>query len=245
MAARATVTLAAPGAQRRAPAARGKKMTRSVVRGMSSKARTISASRPAARGLHRDGGPHALLELAAELGHEALLVAGHLTSPSAISCSPYPGRIRRNFMWRLCHAPRLAGEPASAPWPAPRARSGRIRRGPAPAPISRRPSRTASPAIAARGAAASSGLKPSARWAASADEWVQPEPCAAPSGVALAGDQVDLVAVEEHVGGLVAVAAGDDDRGRAEACSAWASVLGVLGGASLAARGPAPPAGSA
>ncbi len=44
------------------------------------------------------------------------------------------------------------------------------------------PSRTASPAISRAARAASSGVYPSARCAASADECVHPEPCEAPSG---------------------------------------------------------------
>ena len=53
-------------------------MTRSVSRGISSKARTISASRRPASLVVGHGGPHALVELAAELLDEALLVLGDL-----------------------------------------------------------------------------------------------------------------------------------------------------------------------
>ena len=62
--------------------------------------------------------------------------------------------------------------------------------------------------------AASSGSSPSASRAASVEECVQPEPCAAPSGWRSPGSSVSVVAVEEEVGRRVAVAAGDDD-GRA------------------------------
>ena len=62
------------------------------------------------------------------------------------------------------------------------ARSRRRRTGPGPRPTPRSPSRTASAAICLRARAASSGSRPSASCAASAEEWVQPEPCAAPSG---------------------------------------------------------------
>ena len=96
---------------------------------------------------------------------------------------------------------------------------GRARRpGPAPAPIVAQavahrlggdPLRLAGRPRAGRG--------PSARCAASADECVQPEPCAAPSGMALARDLDQPLAVEEDVGRLLAVAAGDDHDRRARA----------------------------
>src|SRR5581483_7403233 len=54
--------------------------------------------------------------------------------------------------------------------------------GPAPAPSSRSPRATASPARARALRAACSSVSPSASDAASAAECVQPEPCAAPSG---------------------------------------------------------------
>ena len=102
--------------------------------------------------------------------------------------------------WR----PRAVSEPASAAAPTPSAFTG-----PAPAPSSRKPSRTASPATARAMRAASSGSIPRASPQASADEWVQPEPCAAPSGWRSPGYLLHAVAVEEQVRRHLAVAAGD------------------------------------
>ena len=84
--------------------------------------------------------------------------------------------------------------------------------GPAPRPISRSPSRTASDATARAARAASSG-EARARGAPRArSECVQPRPVRGAVGMALAGHAASIVvAVEEHVGRLVAVAAGDDD----------------------------------
>ena len=59
--------------------------------------------------------------------------------------------------------------------------SPRTSTGPAPRPMSRNPSAIAAPAIARAIVAASRGVRPRASWAASTAEWVQPEPCAAPS----------------------------------------------------------------
>ena len=70
------------------------------------------------------------------------------------------------------------------------------------------------------------GRGPSARCAASADECVQPEPCAAPLVVALARDLDEPLAVEEEVGGLLAVAAGEDDGARAERVDGADELLG-------------------
>ena len=108
--------------------------------------------------------------------------------------------------------------------------------GPGPCPRSRRPSRTASEAIALAARAASSGSRPSARCAASAEECVQPDPCAAPLGIALARNLDEPLAVEEDVDGLLAVAAGDHDRPRAERVDGARELLG--------ADVRAPPAGS-
>ena len=159
-------------------------MTRSVWRGMSSNARTISASRTARSALDRDCRPHALLELAAELGHEAFLVAGHLhvaLGDQLLAVSrTHPQELHVAIMSRAARP--ANGRARQMRAPAPRW-SGRIRR---PAPHRSRSTagrRGRRPQAIRRAAlAASSGLKPSAKWAASADEWVQPEPCAAPSG---------------------------------------------------------------
>ena len=60
---------------------------------------------------------------------------------------------------------------------------------------------------------------PRASNAASAEEWVQPEPCAAPVRVARPVDPQRAGAVDEHVGAVLGVAAGDDHRVRARAPS--------------------------
>src|SRR3954471_2772542 len=95
--------------------------------------------------------------------------------------------MRRNFIPALCHGEGCGpgGQRATSALAGDcSARSARPKTstGPAPAPRPRRPLRTASLAIRFAALAASSGMQPSARWAASADEWVQPEPCAPPSG---------------------------------------------------------------
>ena len=83
------------------PAARGKKMTRPASRGISSNARTISASRLPDSRLHRNRGPHALLELTAELRDEPLLVLADLDVALGDQLLAVPGRMRRNFMRRI------------------------------------------------------------------------------------------------------------------------------------------------
>src|SRR3954468_5167913 len=94
--------------------------------------------------------------------------------------------MRRNFIAALCHgeAEGQGGHRATSALagdcPA-RAVSSKTSTGPAPAPRPRRPLRTASPAMRFAALAASTGADPSARWAASADECVHPDPCAAPS----------------------------------------------------------------
>ena len=80
-----------------------------------------------------------------------------------------------------------AGEPQS------RRASPKTSTGPAPAPRSRRPSATALAATARACRAAASGSSPSASRAASVEECVQPEPCAAPSGWRSPGSSVSVV----------------------------------------------------
>ena len=77
--------------------------------------------------------------------------------------------------------------------------------------------------------AASSGVWPSARWAASAEECVQPEPCAAPSRWRSPGMPLERLAVEEDVDASVAVAAGDDDAAGPEGVERAGERLGVVG----------------
>ena len=207
-------------------------MTRSVSRGISSNARTSSASRrpvaagrsaprPTCRGRAGGGTPRRGAprprrprgrprRSAARRGPDAC--AG---TSSPADYTQRPGRRR--------HA---------APRRAPRGQAEDVDRARRRAPSSRRPSRTASRgdrACAAR--AASSGVRPSARWAASADECVQPEPCAAPSGWRSPGIGCEPLAVEEDVGRLLAVPAGDHDHVRAERVQRAGELLGVVAGA--------------
>ena len=67
--------------------------------------------------------------------------------------------------------------------------------------------------------AASSGERPSASWAASTEECVQPEPCAAPSGwrsPSMLRPRAVAARVDEQVDRARAVPAGEHDRARAE-----------------------------
>src|SRR5215210_1980600 len=160
------------------PAARGKKMTRPVSRGISSNRRTISASR---RPSQRVVGTAAHIPWSSWRRNSSISACSSWatsTSPSAISCSPNPGRMRRNF---------IEGDYTPVAWAswlpeAPRVVSPRTSTGPAPRPIPRSPSRTAAAAIALAVRAACRGERPRANCAARTDECVQPEPCAAPSG---------------------------------------------------------------
>ena len=143
------------------PAACGKKITRSAAAGTSEKSRTMVASRLP---------PGPSCGTAAHMPRsswrrnscdEALLVLGH----GGIALGEQHVALPRS------HAKQLHGSimPSTST-------------GPAPEPISRRPFATASAAIRRATRAASRGVSPSARRAASAEEWVQPEPWAAPSG---------------------------------------------------------------
>ena len=85
--------------------------------------------------------------------------------------------------------------------------------GPSPAPISVRPFLTASEATFAAARAARTGRSPLASSAASVAEWVQPAPCVAGDVVPGHRNLVVLDPVVEVVDRLLAVSAGDDDRG--------------------------------
>src|SRR5829696_5455733 len=93
---------------------------------------------PARLGLERDGRPHALLELVAELRDETLLVAGHLhvaLGDQLLAVSrAHPQELHVAIMSR---APPRASRPARQPCAVARLRSGRIRR---PARLPRRSS---------------------------------------------------------------------------------------------------------
>ena len=147
-----------------------------------------------------------------------------------MSTSPWPGFMRRNFTAPIMAKRRACARRFGRGQPSRGRRRRPARR---PAPSSRRPSRTARArgVLRARGPR-SSGSSPSARRAASVLECVQPEPCAAPSGWRSPGISVSVVAVEDEVGRLVAVPAGDDRRpaGRARGARATSSsAVGVLG----------------
>ena len=179
------------------PAARGKKMTRSASRGISSKALTIRASRRPAGAVARDGGPHALRRAGGGTPPRARSSSSATsTSPSASSTSPCPGFIRRNLMVRAimtkrgavhrCTGPRTATCRGGRRHRRARARGRRRARRRRRWRAGRRARPPTATACAAR--AASSGSSPSARRAASVEECVQPEPCAAPSGWRSPGD---------------------------------------------------------
>ena len=84
-----------------------------------------------------------------------------------------------------------------------------------------------------------SGASPRARKAASAEECVQPEPWAAPSGWRSPGISAGFAAVVEEVDEALAVTAGDDDRARAQGEHLARQVLlGLLLGRARSARPP-------
>ena len=146
-------------------------------------------------------------------------------SPSARRTSPWPGFMRRNLMSALLGAsdvpdgpagPRLWQSGRSSGWPGAARRqpspTPSASTGPAPAPMSAQPvaHRLGGHLLAAPRRL--QRLEPGASCAASAEEWVQPEPCAAPSGWRSPGISTSRVAVEEDVRRLLAVAAGDHHR---------------------------------
>src|SRR3954469_10240069 len=135
---------------------------------------------PAGLGDRRHRRPHAVVQLAAEELDEALLVLGDidvaLGDQLLAGARSHAEELHRTDYARGAAACRRSRAPDGE-----RCRRPNTSTGPAPAPSSRRPSRTASEAIARAARAASSGAWPSARCAARALEWVQPDPWAAPS----------------------------------------------------------------
>src|SRR5215218_11119388 len=136
--------------------------------------------------------------------------------------------MRRNFMWRLCHAARggpavgrakrtvrcgpgqveyvnRAGTAADLAQPVPDCLAGDLAGG--PCGLER--------AVPERQVGCERGR---VRAAGAVGRAV---------GVTLPGDQVDLLAVEEDVGGLLAVAAGDHDRPQAEAVHGAGELVGA------------------
>src|SRR3954447_11407876 len=130
-----------------------------------------------------NGGPHAGVELAAELLDQILLFSRHFD----VTLRDQHLAVPWSHAEELHEAPDYAkrappGEGAGARFVGEVARVPRTSTGPGPAPISRSPRSTARAAIRRASFAASSGVAPWARKAASADACVQPEPWAAPSG---------------------------------------------------------------
>ena len=207
-----------------APPPRGKKMTRPVSRGISSNARTISASR---RPSTRVVGTAAHIPASSWRRNSSISACSSSatsTSPSAMSCSPKPGRMRRNFIAAIIPQRRRAVRSARGRHPLVRPEDVDRAR-PAAEPAQPVADRLGAIARAAR--AASSGARPSARCAASAEECVQPEPCAAPSGWRSPGISWIASPSKSDVGRLVPVPARDHDHVRPERVQRAGELLGV------------------
>src|SRR3954447_10761412 len=130
-----------------------------------------------------DGGPHAGVELATELLDEFLLLARDLDVTLRDQHLAVPWSHAEELHEAADYAKRPpASEGAGARFAGVVARVPRTSTGPGPAPISRSPCSTARAAVRRASSAASRGVAPWARKAASADACVQPEPWAAPSG---------------------------------------------------------------
>src|SRR4051812_977931 len=139
---------------------------------------------PGRRG-HGDRGPHALVELAAELLDEPALVLADvevaLGDQLLAVTRPHAEELHgRDYVTRTGPGPPVRC--ANCAPSVSRRTTFSASTGPAPRPRPRSPCATASAAISRAARAASSGEWPSARWAASAELCVQPDPCAAPSG---------------------------------------------------------------
>ena len=140
---------------------------------------------------------------------------------------------RRGPLWHrrsCCPASYSAGRAAASP---------NTSTGPAPWPRPRNPLRTASAAIDLALRDASSGSKPRARWAASADEWVQPDPCPAPPGWRSPGISTSRSPSRKRSAAGLPVTARDHNRARAARQDRASEQLGlVLAGASGAPASP-------
>ena len=217
------------------PAARGKKMTRSASRGTSSKALTIRASRRPAvlrsgTAAHMPSSSWRRNSCTSSSSSSATS-----TSPSAISTSPCPGFIRRNLMVNgdydkarvPAHPPRrpvsrIADARRRSVRTRPRALSAgraspRTSTGPAPAPMARRPSRTASEATRLASRAAASRSSPQRQPRRQRRGVRAARSVRGAVGVARPGELDHALAVEDDVDRLLAVPAGDHDRARARA----------------------------
>ena len=126
-------------------------MTRSASRGISSKARTISASRRPPRPSVGTAAHMPCVELAAELlDQRAPRSSAHLHVALGDQLSPCPGFMRRNLIAGDYATSRRAVADRARRRASARPVRPRRRRARRPAPSSRRPSRTAAAAIRAR-----------------------------------------------------------------------------------------------
>ena len=207
-------------------------MTRSVSRGISSNARTISASRRPVSVVVGTAAHMPCVELAAELLDEALLVLGDLDGrPRRSAARRDPGACAgtssRPIMPEAPRPTAASGAPTSG------ARVGGRRRRPGPAPcaelaqaVADRLRRRSSRARAARPRAACSRARGGRRARSSA---CSPSRAPRRRGGARRGSARASSPSKKTSVDLVAVAAGDDDGVRAEARAARrASVLGVV-----------------
>ena len=182
---RATVAQSATASRRlppRPPAARGKKMTRSASRGTSSNARTSSAWRRPVCGSWSGTAAHipssswrrnASTRRSSSSAHRGVAFGDQLLAMTRAHAQElHKADYARGAVRRIASAASLRPPGRSKTSTGPGARAE------LPQAVARPP--PTATAWARR--AASSGSSPSASWAASADECVQPEPCAAPSG---------------------------------------------------------------
>ena len=128
--------------------------------------------------------------------------------------SPWPGFMRRNFIARDygkasgARRARFVRRTRSGPGGV---EAEDVDRPGARAELAQPVAHRAPPRPRAAWRAASSGSSPSARRAASVEECVQPEPCAAPSGWRSPGSSVSVAPSKSRSVASLAVAAGDDD----------------------------------
>ena len=203
-------------------------MTRSVVLGISSNARDELGLAAARLVRHRHRRPHALIKLTTELLHEALGILGDIWIALGDQLLTMPRAHAQELHRRDYGRGPVAARPL-ARWARGRSVRPKTSTGPAPAPRPRSPSRTASLAISlgrARGVerrVAQGEVRRQRRRVRAA------RPVGRAVRVPLAGDPLEHVAVEEHVGRRLAVAAGDHHRRRPERVQTPREVLDVVG----------------
>ena len=181
---------------------------------------TICASRRPPPAVDRHGRPHARVELLAErLRPAAPRPRARSTSPSASRTSPCPascaGTSSRAIMTKQRAGTLAGGEPLDGHRRARPGRAEDVDRPGARAELAQ----AVADGVRGRGAARApprAGGRPSASWAASVDGVRAARAVRGAVGVALARELDEPLAVEEQVGRLVAVPAGDDDDPRAE-----------------------------